>query len=73
VVYSKVHGLTLQMEVSMFEIKVTDKVIQSEPDIMVRTDSEYGTSIKLILPDNTVLNIFISNYSDEVVYINHAK
>jgi len=57
----------------MFEIKVTDKVIQSEPDVMVRTDSEYGTSIKLILPDDTVLNIFISNYSDEVVYINHVK
>lgn len=57
----------------MYKVKMSDKTSTIEPDIIIKSDSEYGTSVRIILPDETVMNILVSNDFVKIININYSK
>ena len=57
----------------MYKVKMSDKTSTIEPDIIIKSDSEYGISVRIILPDETVMNILVSNDSVKIININYSK
>lgn len=57
----------------MYKVKMSDKTSTIEPDIIIKSDSEYGISVRIILPDETVMNILVSNDFVKIININYSK